>query len=112
MLQGCWRLGRDTRGSLNLSGRSEMCDVKEGRIYGTNGGGERSSAAFIRAPAPSPAPSDHGQVRDSTLGTTQPAAPGPARHSGRPAQIVDLPPRQHTLALCRDGLNFSTVRRE
>ncbi|MDP2375398.1 MAG: hypothetical protein Q8M36_17370, partial [Reyranella sp.] len=44
MLQGCWRLGRDTRGSLNLRGRSEMCDVKAGRIcFGANGGGERTS---------------------------------------------------------------------
>ncbi|MBI3196828.1 MAG: hypothetical protein HYZ40_04825 [Rhodospirillales bacterium] len=118
MLQGCWRLGRDTRGSLNLSGRSEMCDVKAGRIcFGTNGGGERSSTAVCPSTGAitCAAPITARFGNDSTLGTTQPAAPcrpAVAQWTGPPNRLT-CRRVSDTLALCRDGLNFEyEFRRE
>lgn len=118
MLQGCWRLGRDTRGSLNLSGRSEMCDVKAGRIcFGTNGGGERSSTAVCPSTGAitCAAPITARFGNDSTLGTTQPAVgckPAVAQWTGPPNRLT-CRRIDDTLALCRDGLNFEyEFRRE
>ena len=118
MLQGCWRLGRDTRGSLDFSGRSETCDIKAGRIcFGTNGGGQRSSTAVCPSTGTitCAAPITARFGNDSTLGTTQPAVrcnPPKANWNGPPNRLtcrrVD-----DTLALCRDGLNFEyEFRRE
>lgn len=118
MLQGCWRLGRDTRGSLGLSGRSEMCDVKAGRIcFGTNGGGERQSTSVCPSVGTitCAAPITARFGNDSTLGTTQPAVPcnpAVAQWSGAPNRLT-CRRVSDTLALCRDGLNFEyEFRRE
>lgn len=118
MLEGCWRLGRDTRGSLDISGRSEMCDVKAGRIcFGTNGGGERQSTSVCPSTGAitCAAPVTARFGNDSTLGTTQPAAtcsPPKARWNGPPNSLT-CRRVSDTLALCRDALNFEyEFRRE
>lgn len=118
MLQGCWRLGRDTRGSLNLQGRSEMCDVKAGRIcFGTNGGGERTSTSVCPSTGAitCAAPITARFGNDSTLGTTQPAVgcrPSVAEWTGPPNSLT-CRRVSDTLALCRDRLNFEhEFRRE
>lgn len=118
MLQGCWQLGRDTRSSVGLAGRTETCDVKAGRIcFGTNGGGERRStsvcpsAGTITCAAPITARFGN----DGTLGTTQPAVrctPSTAQWNGPPNGMT-CRRVSDTLALCRDGLNFEyEFRRE
>ncbi|MDP1748493.1 MAG: hypothetical protein Q8L22_03470 [Reyranella sp.] len=118
MLQGCWRLGRDTRGSLDLSGRSEMCDVKAGRIcFGTNGGGQRSSTSVCPSTGTitCAAPITARFGNDSTLGTTQPAVPcNPPKASWNgPPNGLTCRRVSDTLALCRDKLNFEyEFRRE
>lgn len=118
MLQGCWRLGRDTRGSLALSGRSEMCDVRAGRIcFGSNGGGERQSTSVCPSTGTitCAAPITARFGNDSTLGTTQPAVackPSVASWTGPPNRLT-CRRVSDTLALCRDGLNFEyEFRRE
>jgi hypothetical protein len=118
MLQGCWRLGRDTRGSLNLRGRSEMCDVKAGRIcFGANGGGERSSTSVCPSTGAitCAAPVTARFGNDNTLGTTQPAVgcrPSVAEWTGPPNSLT-CRRVSDTLALCRDRLNFEhEFRRE
>jgi hypothetical protein len=116
MLEGCWRLGRDTRGSI--SGRSEPCDVKAGRIcFGANGSGQRQSTAncpgtgTITCAAPITARFGN----DSTLNTTQPpvsCTPTRAQWTG-PPNALNCRRISDTLALCRDGLNFEyEFRRE
>ena len=87
MLQGCWRLGQDTQGSIGVGGRSEMCAVKAGRIcFGANGGGERRSTAVCPATGTitCTAPITARFGNDNTLGTTQPA--------------VNCQPHRHELA--------------
>ena len=118
MLQGCWRLGRDTRGSLALSGRSEMCDVRAGRIcFGSNGGGERQSTSVCPSTGTitCTAPITARFGNDSTLGTTQPAvacSPSTAQWTGPPNRLT-CRRVSDTLALCRDALNFEyEFRRE
>ena len=118
MLQGCWRLGRDTRGSIGLSGRSEMCDVRAGRIcFGANGGGERQSTSVCPSTGTitCAAPITARFGNDSTLGTTQPAVacnPSVAKWNGPPNHL-SCRRVSDTLALCRDGLNFEyEFRRE
>ncbi len=118
MLQGCWRLGRDTRGSIGLSGRSEMCDVRAGRIcFGANGGGERQSTSVCPSTGTitCAAPITARFGNDSTLGTTQPAVacnPPKASWNGPPNHL-NCRRVSDTLALCRDGLNFEyEFRRE
>jgi hypothetical protein len=116
MLQGCWRLGRDTRGTI--SGRREQCDVNAGRIcFGANGSGQRQSTAncpgtgTITCTAPITARFGN----DSTLGTTQPAVscnPTRTQWTG-PPNSLSCRRVSDTLALCRDGLNFEyEFRRE
>lgn len=118
MLQGCWRLGRDTRGSLSLSGRSESCDVKAGRIcFGSNGSGERRSTAVCPSAGTvtCTAPITARFGNDNTLGTTQPAvACNPARTQWTgPPNSLTCTRVNDTLALCRDKLNFEyEFRRE
>ena len=118
MLQGCWRLGRDTRGSIDLSGRSEACDIKAGRIcFGTNGGGERQTTALCPSTGTitCSAPITARFGNDSTLGTTQPAVPcNPAKaHWNGPPNGLTCRRVSDTLALCRDKLNFEyEFRRE
>ncbi|MDP3159136.1 MAG: hypothetical protein Q8N31_03910 [Reyranella sp.] len=118
MLQGCWRLGRDTRGSLDQSGRSEMCEVKAGRIcFGNNGGGERQSTSVCPSTGTitCTAPITARFGNDTTLGTTQPAVrcnPGTAQWNGPPNGLT-CRRVSDTLALCRDRLNFEyEFRRE
>ena len=118
MLQGCWRLGRDTRSSLGLSGRTEACDVKAGLIcFGTNGGGERRSTAVCPSigAITCTAPITARFGNDNTLGTSQPAVPcNPANaHWNGPPNSLTCRRVSDTLALCRDGLNFEyEFRRE
>ena len=118
MLQGCWRLGRDTRGSLDQSGRSEMCEVRAGRIcFGSNGGGERQSTSVCPSTGTitCTAPVTARFGNDDTLGTTQPAVrcnPGTAQWNG-PPNGLSCRRVSDTLALCRDRLNFEyEFRRE
>ncbi len=118
MLQGCWRLGRDTRGSIDLSGRSEACDIKAGRIcFGANGGGDRQTTAICPSTGTitCAAPITARFGNDSTLGTTQPAVPcNPAKaHWNGPPNGMTCRRVSDTLALCRDRLNFEyEFRRE
>ena len=118
MLQGCWRLGQDTRGSIGVGGRSELCAVKAGRIcFGANGSGERRSTAVCPATGTitCAAPITARFGNDNTLGTTQPAVqcnPGQANWTGPPNSLTCRRVND-TLALCRDRLNFEyEFRRE
>ena len=118
LLQGCWRLGHDTRGNIGLGGRTELCEVKAGRIcFGSNGGGERQSTAncpgtgTITCTAPITARFGN----DGTLGTTQPAVAcnrSSAQWTGPPNSLT-CHRVSDTLALCRDRQNFEyEFRRE
>lgn len=118
MLQGCWRLGQDTQGSIGVGGRSERCAVKAGRIcFGANGTGERRSTAVCPATGTitCAAPITARFGNDNTLGTTQPAVrcnPGQANWTGPPNSLT-CRRVSDTLAVCRDGLNFEyEFRRE
>lgn len=118
LLQGCWKLGRDTRGSIGLSRGSETCDVKAGRIcFGANGSGERQTSAICPSTGTitCTAPITARFGNDSTLGTTQPAVPcSPAvAHWNGPPNGLSCRRVSDTLALCRDRLNFEyEFRRE
>lgn len=118
MLQGCWRLGQDTQGSIGMGGRSERCAVKAGRIcFGANGSGERRSTAVCPATGTitCAAPITARFGNDNTLGTTQPAVqcnPGQASWTG-PPNSLSCRRVSDTLAVCRDRLNFEyEFRRE
>ncbi len=118
MLEGCWRLGRETRGSLTFGNRAELCDIKAGRIcFGTNGSGERRSTAVCPSTGTitCTAPLTARFGNDSTLGTTQPTVgcnPARANWNG-PPNSLNCRRMSDTLALCRDGLNFEyEFRRE
>ena len=118
LLQGCWRLGHDTEGTIGLNGRTERCAIRAGRIcFGANGAGEREATADcpgagrIRCAAPVTARFGSGD----TLGTTQPAVrcqPGSTSWSGSPNSLT-CRRVSDTLAICRDRLNFEhEFRRE
>jgi hypothetical protein len=119
ILQGCWRLGRDTQGNMGVGGgRSETCAVKAGRIcFQGDGRGERQSSAIcpgtgtIHCAAPITARFGN----DNTLGTTQPAVrcnPGATGWTGSPNSLTCRRVND-ALAICRDGLNFEyEFRRE
>ncbi|MBV8193209.1 MAG: hypothetical protein JOY64_07585 [Alphaproteobacteria bacterium] len=118
MLQGCWRLGRDTKGSLGLNGRTEICAIRAGRIcFGANGSGERESTAdcpvFGRIRCAAPVSARFGN--DDTLGTSQPQVrcqPGATNWSGPPNSLT-CRRLNDTLAICRDRLGFEhEFRRE
>ena len=119
MLQGCWRLGQDTQGTIGMAaGRSERCTVKAGRIcFGANGSGERRSTAVCPATGTvtCAAPITARFGNDNTLGTTQPAvqcSPGQASWTG-PPNSLNCRRVSDTLAVCRDRLNFEyEFRRE
>jgi hypothetical protein len=119
MLQGCWRLGRDTQGTMGVGGgRTEMCAVKAGRLcFSADGRGERQTSAncpgtgTIRCAAPIAARFGN----DNTLGTTQPAVrcnPAVTSWTGPPNNLTCRRVND-SLALCRDGMNFEyEFRRE
>jgi hypothetical protein len=118
MLQGCWRLGHDTEGSIGVNGRAASCAVKAGRIcFQGNGGGERQTTAVcpgtgtIRCTAPITARFGN----DTTLGTTQPAVrcdPTGTSWNGPPNSLT-CRRVSDVLAICRDRLNFEhEFRRE
>jgi hypothetical protein len=118
MLQGCWRLGRDTRGSIALGGREATCDVHAGRIcFGANGSGQRQSTANCpgTGTVTCTAPITARFGNDSTLATTQPAVacnPTRTQWTGPPNSLT-CRRVSDTLALCRDRLNFEyEFRRE
>lgn len=118
MLQGCWRLGQDTEGTIGFGGRSQRCSVKAGRIcFGANGGGERRTTAVCPGTGAitCTAPITARFGNDSTLGTTQPpvrCSPGQASWNGPPNSLT-CRRVSDTLALCRDGLGFEyEFRRE
>ena len=111
MLQGCWRLGRDTQTTYSAGGGlPEICGVKAGSIcFGSNGGGERQttivcpSAGTITCKAPITARFGN----DDTLGTTQPAVScsPPSKTWNGPINSLACRRVSDTLALCRDGTN-------
>ncbi len=119
MLQGCWRLGKDTRGNMGVGGgRSETCAVRAGRIcFQADGRGERQTSAMcpgtgaIQCVAPITARFRN----DNTLGTTQPAvrcSPAATSWTGGPNNLT-CRRVSDALAICRDGLNFEyEFRRE
>lgn len=118
MLQGCWRLGRDTEANIALGGRSERCSVSAGRIcFGNNGGGERRMTAHCPATGTitctAPVAARFGN--DTTLGTTQPpvqCTPPQTTWNGPPNSLT-CRRVSDTLAICRDRLNFEhEFRRE
>lgn len=118
LLQGCWRLGRDTEGNIGVGGRSEICAVKAGRIcFQANGSGQRQTSAIcpstgaIRCVAPITARFGN----DDTLGTTQPAVRCEPTGTGWNGPPNSLTCRRvsDSLAICRDRLNFEyEFRRE
>ena len=118
MLQGCWRLGHDTEGSIGVNGRVERCAVKAGRIcFEANGSGQRQTTAdcprtgTVRCTAPITARFGN----DSTLGTTQPAVRCDTGGTGWNGPPNSLTCRRvsDSLAVCRDRLNFEhEFRRE
>lgn len=118
MLQGCWRLGRDTEGNIGVAGGTQRCAVKAGRIcFGNNGGGERRTTAncpgtgTITCTAPITARFGN----DNSLGTTQPAVPcnPPQTSWNGPPNSLTCRRVSDTLAICRDRLNFEhEFRRE
>jgi hypothetical protein len=118
LLQGCWRLGHDTQGTIGLNGRTERCAIRAGRIcFGAGGSGEREatadcpSAGRIRCAAPVTARFGN----DDTLGTNQPPVrcqPGSTSWSGPPNSLT-CRRISDTMAICRDRLNFEhEFRRE
>jgi hypothetical protein len=118
LLQGCWRLGHDTQGTLGFNGRTERCTIRAGRIcFGANGSGERDSTATcpgegtVRCAAPITARFGN----DDSLGTAQPQVrcqPGGVTWSGPPNSLT-CRRISDTLAVCRDRLNFEhEFRRE
>ena len=118
MLQGCWRLGRDTQGNIGFGGRTQRCEVKAGRIcFGGNGSGERSTTATCPGTGTITcnAPITARFGNDNTLGTTQRAVPcntSQAFWNGPPNSLTCRRVND-TLALCRDKLNFEyEFRRE
>jgi hypothetical protein len=118
MLQGCWRLGRDTEGNIGLGNRTERCAVRAGRIcFGNGGNGERRTTAqcpgtgTITCTAPITARFGN----DNSLGTTQPAVPcsPPQASWNGPPNSLTCRRVSDTLAICRDRLNFEhEFRRE
>jgi len=119
LLEGCWRLGRDTAGNIAIGGgRSATCDVKAGRIcFQADGRGQRETSAIcpgtgtVRCSAPITARFGN----DSTLGTTQPAVRCTPTATGWNGPPNSLTCRRvsDTLAVCRDGGNFEyEFRRE
>jgi hypothetical protein len=118
MLQGCWRLGRDTEANIALGNRTERCAVRAGRIcFGNNGGGERQTTASCPSTGvvSCSAPITARFGNDNTLGTTQPQVPcrpSSASWNGPPNSLT-CRRVSDTLALCRDKLNFEyEFRRE
>lgn len=118
LLQGCWRLGQDTQGTMASGGRAERCTVRAGRIcFGSAGGGQREqvgecpSIGTIRCTAPVTARFGN----DGTLGTTQPQVrcqPGSTTWSGDPNSLT-CRRVSDTLAVCHDRLGFQhEFRRE
>jgi hypothetical protein len=118
MLEGCWRLGRDTRGNIGLGNRTETCEIKAGRIcFGSNGGGQRQSTGNCPATGTitCTAPITARFGNDNTLGTTQPpvACNHPTAQWTGPPNSLTCRRVSDTLALCRDRLNFEyEFRRE
>ena len=118
MLEGCWRLGRDTEGSIGVGGGSERCGVKAGRIcFQANGAGQRETTAVcpragtIRCTAPITARFGN----DDTLGTTQPpvrCSPTGTTWNGPPNSLTCRRVNDR-LAICQDRLHFQhEFRRE
>ena len=49
ILEGCWRLGKDSQSSVSFSGRTEVCTNKAGQIcFGRDGRGTRTSRVECR----------------------------------------------------------------
>jgi hypothetical protein len=119
LLEGCWRLGRDTQGNIGVGGsRTELCAVKAGRIcFGANGGGQRQTTAICPGTGTitCTAPITARFGNDSTLGTTQPPVrcnPSGTGWNGPPNSLT-CRRVSDSLALCRDRLNFEyEFRRE
>ena len=100
ILQGCWRLGRDTQGNMGVGGgRSETCAVKAGRIL-LSGRRPRGAAEQRHLPRHGHDPlrgADHRQVRqrqharhDTACRALQPRRDG----LDRPAEQPDLSARE------------------
>lgn len=118
MLQGCWRLGRDTQGNIGLGSRSAICDVRAGRIcFYADGRGERQTSAVCPQSGgmSCSAPITARFGSDDTLRTTQPPV-----NCSLPGTSWTGPPNSLTcrrindmLAICRDRLGYEhEFRRE
>ncbi|MFO1082724.1 MAG: hypothetical protein U1E23_19125 [Reyranellaceae bacterium] len=118
LLQGCWRLGHDTQGTMGVGGRMIQCAVRAGRIcFGADGSGQREATSdcpgtgLIRCSAPITA-----RFGDSgTLGTTQPPVQCQPAGTGWNGPPNSLTCRRvsDSLAVCRDKLGFEhEFRRE
>ena len=119
ILQGCWRLGRDTQASIAVdAGRTETCDVKAGRIcFQGDGRGQRQTSAACpgTGTVQCMAPITARFGNDNTLGTTQPAVRCTPTQTGWNGPPNSLTCRRvsDTLAICHDRLNFEyEFRRE
>ncbi len=118
MLQGCWRLGRDTQGSMGYGPRIGSlrhqggADLLSGQRRRRTPDDRRLSANR-HAHCSAPITARFGN--DTTLGTTQPAV-----NCNQPGTSWNGPPNSltcrrvsDTLALCRDRLGFEhEFRRE
>lgn len=109
ILQGCWRLGRETRGGDYIGpGKTEMCVVKTGRIcFDANGSGQRETSTICPSAGnvTCTAPVSARFGNDSLLHTEQPqVACNPAKIMWTgPPNALTCHRVSDTLAMCRDA---------
>lgn len=106
LLEGCWRLGRQTVGRIN----TEECAVPEGRIcFGPGGTGQRETTYNCRVAGTltCAAPVRGSFNNDGTLGTTQPKVTcSRGMQWNERENWLTCRRVSDTLALCRDGIGF------
>ncbi len=120
LLEGCWRLGRDTKTTYSRTGTgpAEMCDVKAGRIcFKADGTGQRETTTICPSTG-----TVHCTVAisatfgsDGSLNTTQPTVPcgPPGTFWMGPPNSLACQRQNDSLALCRDKIRFEhEFRRE
>jgi hypothetical protein len=106
LLEGCWRLGRQTVGRIN----TEECAVPEGRIcFGAGGTGRRETSYNCRVAGAlkCEAPITSRFNNDGTLSTTQPKVTCSRGMTWNERENwLNCRRVSDTLALCRDGIGF------
>jgi len=111
ILEGCWQLGRESRGTRVSPRGTEMCVVKAGRIcFGKDGAGSRETSMqcpggdniFCQTAIAANFPGD------TQLHTSQPTVPCnvPLTVWNGPENALSCTRVSDTLAMCRDALGF------